>query len=137
MEKNKAEILEREEMIDSSGGSFKGEGQQIGADDRDITEKDLEHEALKLISDNAKNEKFRDKRTIELDRIKKLAHHTRTKIRVKFPDGYILQGTFGALEKVSDVLEFVKENLATKDRQFYLFETPPKRKLNKPANSLQ
>ena len=43
------------------------------------------------------------------------------------PDGYILQGTFGAKEKVKDVFDFVKDCILLKDRQFYLFETPPKR----------
>jgi len=59
------------------------------------------------MADNERSSKFRDKRSIELDRITKLAHHTRTKIRVKFPDGYVLQGTFGAKEKVEDVMKFV------------------------------
>ena len=64
-----------------------------------------------------------------MENVQKQAHHTRTKIRIKFPDGYILQGTFGAKEKVKDVVAFVKENLGTPDRPFYLFETPPKRVL--------
>ena len=45
------------------------------------------------------------------------------------PDGYILQGTFGANEKVKDVLDFVEYCLLDKERAFYLFETPPKRVL--------
>ena len=49
-------------------------------------------------------------------------------MRVKFPDGYLLQGTFGALEKVEDIYKFVNENIFYKDqREFYLFETPPKK----------
>ena len=38
-----------------------------------------------------------------------------------------MQGTFGAKEKVGDVYEYVKANLATPERDFYLFETPPKK----------
>ena len=45
------------------------------------------------------------------------------------PDGYILQGTFGAKEKVKDVFDFVKDCILVKERAFYLFETPPKRVL--------
>lgn len=45
------------------------------------------------------------------------------------PDGYILQGTFGAKEKVKDVFAFVKDCILTKEREFVLFETPPKRVL--------
>ena len=57
-------------------------------------------------------------------------HHTRSTIRVKFPHGYILQGTFGALETVQDVINYVKENLEQPTRKFYLYETPPKRILD-------
>jgi hypothetical protein len=56
-------------------------------------------------------------------------NHTRTSIRVKFPDGYVIQGTFGALETVGDVYKFVQQNLfyTAEQRQFYLYETPPKK----------
>ena len=57
-------------------------------------------------------------------------HHTRSTVRVKFPHGYILQGTFGALETVQDVYNYVKENLEQPTRKFYLYETPPKRILD-------
>ena len=107
--------------------SFKAAGVKIGSSHHDITEEDEIAAAVKLIAENEKNSKFRDKRSIELEKVQKQAHHTRTKIRVKFPDAYILQGTFGAKEKVQDVLDFVRSNLATPDRPFYLFETPPKK----------
>ena len=45
------------------------------------------------------------------------------------PDGYILQGTFGAKEKVQNLMDFVRDCIVHKDRPFYLFETPPKRVL--------
>jgi hypothetical protein len=56
----------------------------------DITEEDEIAAAVKLIAENEKNSIFRDKRSIELEKVQKQAHHTRTKIRVKFPDTYIL-----------------------------------------------
>lgn len=65
--------------------------------------------AVRLLAENEKSSHFRDKRSMELEKVQKLAHHTRTKIRVKFPDGYILQGTFGAKEKLGDVITFIQE----------------------------
>jgi len=53
--------------------------------------------------------------------------HTTALIRVRFPDDYVLQGTFTALEKIEDVYEFVRERLVLKDRPFFLYETPPKK----------
>ena len=95
----------------------------------EITEEDERRGALAFLADQEKKSKFRDRRAIQLEAVKRQAHHTRSKIRVKMPDGYILQGTFGAKEKVKDVFDFVKEGILLKDRQFYLFETPPKRVL--------
>lgn len=113
-------------QIDTTSKPF-SRGILIGSSKDEITDEDEIREALKLIAENERNSKFRDKRSIELEKVQKQAHHTRTKIRIKFPDAYILQGTFGAKEKVQDVLDFVKSNLATPERPFYLFETPPKK----------
>jgi hypothetical protein len=44
----------------------------------------------------------------ELQMVAKAKVFTRTLIRIKFPDDFILQGTFAALEKVQDIYDFVK-----------------------------
>jgi len=41
-------------------------------------------------------------------------------VRVRFPDGITLQGTFRVLERVSSVFAFVRENLVTPDTSFDL-----------------
>jgi hypothetical protein len=41
----------------------------------------------------------------------KSPNHTRSNVRIKFPDGYLLQGTFGALETIEDIYKFVGECL--------------------------
>lgn len=82
------------------GGTVYGE--VVDDDDDDIAA------AVRLLQENEKASHFRDKRSMELEKVQKQAHHTRTKIRVKFPDGYILQGTFGAKEKLGDVIDFIK-----------------------------
>lgn len=101
-----------------------------------ITDDDERRGALMFLRDQQKKEKFRDRLSIQLENVKKQAHHTRAKIRVKFPDGYILQGTFGAKEKVKTIIDFVKESIVLKDRPFYLFETPPRRVLSKMNQTL-
>ena len=63
------------------------------------------------MAENEKNQKFRNKRHEELDRLVKQHVHTTTLIRVRFPDEYVLQGTFGALEKVERVYQMVKDNI--------------------------
>ena len=44
-------------------------------------------------------------------------NHTRGNVRVKFPDGYVIQGTFGALETVEDIYRFINENIFYKPDQ--------------------
>ncbi|KAG8232571.1 hypothetical protein J437_LFUL012947 [Ladona fulva] len=43
-----------------------------------------------------------------------------TLIRIRFPDGIQLQGTFSVYERASSLLEFVQENLFEEDRSFML-----------------
>mmetsp|Transcript_19446 Transcript_19446/g.18566 ORF Transcript_19446/g.18566 Transcript_19446/m.18566 type:complete len:135 (+) Transcript_19446:933-1337(+) len=85
--------------------------------------------ALKFLAQNAENQKFKNKRQEELEKVQTQQVHTTALIRVRFPDDYCIQGTFGALEKIQDVYNFVQENLATPTRQFYLYVTPPKKEL--------
>lgn len=59
--------------------------------------------AIKLLAENERNSKFRDKRLEELNKLTQQQVHTRSKIRIRFPDQYILEGTFGALEKIEAV----------------------------------
>lgn len=113
--------------IINTTGNGKG-GIMIGSNNEvDITDEDERRGALMFLANQEKKSKFRDRRAIQLEAVKKQAHHTRSKIRVKLPDGYILQGTFGAKEKIKDVYEFVKNCVVLKERKFILFETPPKR----------
>jgi len=88
--------------------------------------------AMKFLAQQEKNSKFQNKRYQELEKLVNSPHHTRSNIRIKFADGYILQGTFGAKETIKDVYDFVAENLfyTPDERQFYLYETPPKRILD-------
>ena len=111
-------------MINTSGAP-RG-GVLIGSNDpnvvlADITDEDDRRGALAFLADQEKKSKFRDRLSMELDKVKKRAHHTRAKIRVKMPDGYILQGTFGAKEKVEVIYEFVRNCVINKERTFYLF----------------
>jgi len=71
--------------------------------------------------------KFKNKRIEELERLVKTPVHTTALVRIRFPDDYVLQGTFAALDKIENIYEFVKEHLFIKERDFYLYETPPKK----------
>ncbi|RZF40628.1 hypothetical protein LSTR_LSTR007511 [Laodelphax striatellus] len=50
-------------------------------------------------------------------------------IRIKFPDGIFIQGTFGVYEQLVTVYDFIKENLASEDGTFVL-HSPTGQKLS-------
>ncbi len=83
-------------MIDTSGPAY-STGVKIGSNNPalltgevDITDEDERRGALAFLAEQEKKSKFRDRRAIQLEAVKRQAHHTRTMIRVKMPDGYIL-----------------------------------------------
>lgn len=88
--------------------------------------------ALKFLGEMEKKSKFQNKRYQELEKLVNSPNHTRSNVRIKFADGYVIQGTFGAKEKVSDIYDFVRQNLSASqvNREFELYETPPKRVLD-------
>ena len=67
---------------------------------------------MKFLAEQEKKNKFQNKRYQELDKLVNAPNHTRSNVRVKFPDGYLLQGTFGAKERIKDIYEFVTSHLS-------------------------
>ena len=55
------------------------------------------------------NQKFGNKRLQEYNKLREKKVYSTSIVRVKFPDGLILQGKFGAREKISALYEYVKE----------------------------
>lgn len=63
---------------------------------------------------------LRTKAMREKDEQRALRRYKFAVLRIKFPDGVILQGTFVVHEKFQNVLEFVTENLAYREMPFSL-----------------
>ena len=99
-------------------------------------EKDDIGAAIRLISENKKRENFRDKTQMQLEQARSQHSFTRSRVRVKFPDGFILEGSFGGRETIGAIYEFVQQNISESGRSFYLFETPPKRILKDQTKTL-
>ncbi|XP_065310225.1 tether containing UBX domain for GLUT4 isoform X1 [Dermacentor albipictus] len=57
-------------------------------------------------------------------------HYPVVLIRIYFPDRFVLQGTFLAEERVSDVLQFVRGFLRDGNMDFHLYTSPPKQVLD-------
>lgn len=56
--------------------------------------------AITLIKENKKKEIFRDKRQIQLDQLKNQGSYTRGRIKIRFPDNFVIVASFGAKETV-------------------------------------
>ena len=95
-------------------------------------EDDYQHEvqaAKNLIVQNKQRENFRFRGDRELQRELNKGNFTRGRIKIRFPDQFVIVASFGAKETVQSVYDFVKEYIQQKGRDFILFETPPKRVL--------
>lgn len=66
---------------------------------------------------------LRTKAMRERDEQRALRRYKFAVLRIKFPDGIILQGTFSVHEKFKNVIEFVDENLVD-DKMSFLLITP-------------
>ena len=119
--------------------NFKGESRRdhmVEEEKKQVTEEEqwedsmMNKGVLKMLRENQKNKKFQSKRAKELEKIRNQKVYSRTIIRVNFPDGFMLQGKFGALEKISELYDFVLENIFDKEREFYLYLSPPKQILS-------
>jgi len=105
-------------------------------DESHIDERLERNAAFALIKENRKKEVFRDKRQEMLDSLKNKDAYTRSRLKIRFPDNFVILASFGAKESVQDVYNFIKDNLVTQDREFYLYETPPKRVLKASTSKL-
>ncbi|CAH0746833.1 unnamed protein product [Bemisia tabaci] len=63
---------------------------------------------------------LRTKAMREKDELREMRKYKFCLIRVRFPDGVLLQGTFGVYEKFGQVVEFVRDNLISEDALFSL-----------------
>ncbi|KAL0102725.1 hypothetical protein PUN28_018198 [Cardiocondyla obscurior] len=67
-----------------------------------------------------RNQMLRTKAMREKDEQRALRRYKFAVLRIKFPDGIILQGTFSVHEKFQNVIEFVTENLVDDEVPFLL-----------------
>ncbi|XP_039958499.1 tether containing UBX domain for GLUT4 [Bactrocera neohumeralis] len=58
--------------------------------------------------------------------LNKIAQYKNCVIRIQFPDRLVLQGIFKPIDKVSDVMDFVRKFLHDDQADFHLFTIPPK-----------
>ena len=87
----------------------------------------VERGVLKIIKENVQNEKFSSKRWKELEAFWKSKFYTWTLVWIQFPDGFLINGTFGALERLQDVYNFVRENIYDQSWKFILYEPTPRK----------
>ncbi|XP_046436214.1 UBX domain-containing protein 6 [Neodiprion fabricii] len=68
----------------------------------------------------AKSQILRTKAMREKEELREMKKYRYALIRVRFPDGVMLQGTFAVYERVENVVEFVRENLISDEIPFVL-----------------
>jgi len=88
-----------------------------------ITPEEIKKEQQLRTEAVERNQMLRTKAMREKDEQRVLRRYKFAVLRIKFPDGIILQGTFSVHEKIQNVIEFVAENLVD-DKVSFLLITP-------------
>lgn len=87
---------------------------EIPSEFYNLTVDDIKREKILKSEEVEKNLMLRTKAMREIEAMRELRKYRFCLIRVRFPDGLILQGTFKTWEKLSALKEFVCENLHNK-----------------------
>ncbi|XP_054730906.1 tether containing UBX domain for GLUT4 [Anastrepha obliqua] len=85
---------------------------------------------LKKVSKGDENSPLLTERLRKLEEQKtmlnKIGQYKNCVLRIQFPDRFVLQGIFKPIDKISDVVDFVRKFLHDEKANFYLFTIPPK-----------
>ncbi|KAJ0171838.1 hypothetical protein K1T71_012601 [Dendrolimus kikuchii] len=93
-----------------------------------ITSEELKKEQQLRMEAIERSQMLRTKAMREKDELREMRKYKFAIIRVRFPDGILLQGTFSVYERYSDIHDFVQENLEHSGLPFVL-NTPTGHKL--------
>jgi tether containing UBX domain for GLUT4 len=63
--------------------------------------------------------------------------HPTTIVRVRFPDRFVLQGTFRSTGSLAVIYDFVRQYLRNNRQSFYLFTVPPKKVLSESSTLVE
>ena len=93
---------------------------QVPDDFYSISQDELKREQQRRQEAVEKLGMLRTKEMREREHLRELRRYRYTLIRVRFPNGVILQGTFRAMDKLSALVTFVRESLENDWIPFYL-----------------
>ncbi|XP_042865758.1 UBX domain-containing protein 6-like [Penaeus japonicus] len=85
-----------------------------------LTAEELKKEMQQRASAVERSMVLQTKAMRDRQELREMRKYRFTLIRVRFPDGLILQGTFGTYEKFGEVMSFVREHLQNDWRPFFL-----------------
>ncbi|CAG9858135.1 unnamed protein product [Phyllotreta striolata] len=100
---------------------------ELPADFFAMSADELKRERQQRSETAEKQLQLRTKAMREKDEIREIRKYKFCLIRIRFPDGLYLQGTFSVYEKYSEVMEFVGENLEHEGLPFYLADPTGRR----------
>ncbi|XP_059056204.1 UBX domain-containing protein 6 [Achroia grisella] len=94
-----------------------------------LTPEELKREHQLRTEAIERSQMLRTKAMREKDELREMRKYKFAIIRIRFPDGILLQGTFSVYERYNEIYEFVQENLEHSGLPFVL-NTPTGHKLN-------
>ncbi|CAN6448976.1 unnamed protein product [Victoria cruziana] len=83
----------------------------------------------RILSSRKEDKVLKTRKIREEEEAARRSKFTKSVIRIRFPDGYIVEAKFHPTETVENLMEFVKKIIAQPDIPFYIYVTPPKQQL--------
>ncbi|XP_031480536.1 plant UBX domain-containing protein 1 [Nymphaea colorata] len=84
---------------------------------------------FRILSSRKEDKVLKTRKIREEEEAARRSKFTKAVIRIRFPDGYIVETKFHPTETVASLMEFVKKIIAQPDIPFYIYITPPKQQL--------
>lgn len=103
----------------------------------DINEEDFELNSSDIHSLISTIQKNQMEREIFASKPKKIRKYSSSLVRIRFPQGFILQGTFSTTSTLQDIHEMITAVLKNPSIPFYLFTAPPVQKYQNLKSTLE
>ena len=81
----------------------------------------------RLMSTKKEDKYLKTRKIREAEAAARRSRFTKAVIRIRFPDGYTLEGTFHPSESLQSIFDLLKKVLARPELPHYLYTTPPKK----------
>lgn len=106
------------------------------SEDPEADEEIIRKSVQSFMVQQEKSTVFQNKRKNELEKLRSQEFLVKVGVKIRFPDGFVLEGSFSIKETMKQVYDFVRHYIIH-PKDFYLFTTPPREIVKESQESLR